>query len=82
MNKAVKFELKIKKDFSSDLIEELRHIDKYFSKYINANVEIIVKELDANIDSKFTVELNGKLVSDPTISNIIDIANREVMLTN
>ena len=80
MNKSVEFKLSIKKDFSSDLVEELRHIDKYFSKYINANVEIIVKELDENIASDFTVELNGKLIEEPSISKIVDMANKEAMI--
>lgn len=79
MDKAVNFKLSIKKDFSSDLVEELRHIDKYFSKYINANVEIIVKELDCEHSDDFTVELNGKLLKDTSISNIVDIANKEAM---
>lgn len=80
MNKAVKYKLSIKKDFSSDLVEELRHIDKYFSKYINANVEIIVTELNAKSDKDFIVELNDKIVSEPTISNIVDMANKEASL--
>lgn len=81
MKKAVVYKLSVKKDFNSDLIEKLRHIDKYFSKYINANVEIIVNDLDENSDQEFTVQVNGKIVQDPTISNIVDIANKEVMLS-
>jgi hypothetical protein len=80
MKKAVEFKLSIKKDFSSDLVEELRHIDKYFSKYINANVEIIVMELEDDNISDFTVEMNGKSVENPSISGIVDIANREAMI--
>ncbi|QEN06092.1 hypothetical protein EW093_15835 [Thiospirochaeta perfilievii] len=78
--KAVKYKLSVKKDFSSDLVEELRHIDKYFSKYINANVEIIVTELQGDHNEDFIVELNDIKVDDPTISNIVDIANKEAML--
>ncbi len=81
MKKAVEFKLSIKKDFSSDLIEQLRHIDKYFSKYINTNVEIIITDLDETHKSNFTVEINGKTVSDPSISAIVDIANKEAMLS-
>ncbi len=80
MEKAVKYKLSIKKDFSSDLVEELRHIDKYFSKYINANVEIIVTELDDSNSENFTVELNDKKLENPSISEIVDIANREATL--
>ncbi len=80
MNKAIKFKLSIKKDFSSDLVEELRHIDKYFSKYINANVEIIVTELDHDSTSDFTVEINDNILDNPTISKIVDCANREATL--
>lgn len=81
MEKAVKYKLSVKKDFSSDLVEELRHIDKYFSKYINANVEIIVTELDESNTEDFTVELNNKKLEDPSISKIVDIANREASLS-
>ncbi|MBN2618265.1 MAG: hypothetical protein JXR64_08155 [Spirochaetales bacterium] len=80
MKKALEYKLSIKKDYSSDIVEELRHIDKYFSKYINANVEIIVTELNDEEIDDFIVELNGKKVLDPSISNIVDMANKEVML--
>lgn len=80
MKNNVEYKLSIKKDFSSDLVEELRHIDKYFSKYINANVEIIVTELDPNHELDFTVELNGSVIDDPSISKIVDIANSEAKL--
>lgn len=76
MNKAIKYKLSLKKDFSSDLVEELRHIDKYFSKYINANVELIVTELKEGSDQDFTVEINDTLIEDPSISKIVDMANQ------
>ena len=41
MEKKVFYRLMIKDDFGSDLVEELRHIDRYLSKYINANVDIV-----------------------------------------
>lgn len=80
MDKAVEFKLSIKHDFSSDLVEELRHIDKYFSKFINTNVEIIVTELDEDHTEDFTVEINGKKIDNPSISEIVDIANKEAMI--
>ncbi|MGL1894629.1 MAG: hypothetical protein OCD02_23615 [Spirochaetaceae bacterium] len=76
MSKSVLYKLSIKKDFSSDLVEELIHIDKYFSKYINANVELVVTELDASHESDFIVEFNGEIIADPSISNIVDMANK------
>lgn len=79
MKKAIEYKLCIKKDFSSDLVEELRHIDKYFSKYINANVELIITELESDHIKNFTIELNGKSIEDPSISKIVDIANKEAM---
>ncbi len=81
MKKAVIYKLSIKENFSSDLVEQLRHIDKYFSKYINANVEIIVTELSNDNNENFTVQINGKLLENPTIPGIVDIANREAALS-
>jgi len=80
MDKVVKLRLSIKKDYSSDLVEELRHIDKYFSKFINANVELIVNELDEDKNGDFEVALNENIISDPSVSKIVDMVNKAAIV--
>lgn len=79
MDNIIEFRLSVKHSYGSDHIEELKHIDKYFSKYINSHVEIIVTELDPSSNKDFIVEINGKEIEDPSISNIVDIVNRDMM---
>lgn len=79
MDKAVKLVLSVREDFNSDLVEDIRHIDKYFSKYINANVELVHFTLDAGHEREFIVEVNGSEIENPEISSLVDLINKEVL---